>query len=91
MRTYLWPLGCNSPFIFVSETVMGKIKSRFDLNRDLRAFVIRFELLEIRFEDLVIRFDLKFYAIRFDHTAIWQQIADTPASVKHTALLVSAR
>jgi len=45
-------------------------KSNRDSNRDMMAFVIRFELLEIRFEDLVIRFDLKFYAIRFDYTAI---------------------
>jgi len=53
--------------------------------------VIRFELSEIRFEGLVTRFDLKLYAIRFDYNEIWQQIADTPALVMHTALLVSAR
>ena len=36
---------------------MGKIKSRFDLNRDLTPFAIRFERFGIRFDRVVIRFD----------------------------------
>jgi hypothetical protein len=36
----------------------GQIKSRFNLNSDLTPFDIRFEPNKIRFESLVIRFDI---------------------------------
>ena len=35
---------------FLSPAVLGQIKSRFDLNRDLGNKKIRFHLLEIRFD-----------------------------------------
>jgi len=47
--------------------VVGKIKSRFDLNRDFRHIVIRFRPQKIRFDclRLEIWFDLLFLEIRF--------------------------
>jgi len=62
----LWPL-----ILWHCSTVMGKIKSQFNLNHDLWVFVIRFELLEIPFEDLVIRFDLIWNFTRFNLTTLW--------------------
>ena len=46
---------------------MGKIELQFNLNRDLKAFAIRFEQAEIWFEEVVIRFDL----IRYFGDLIW--------------------
>jgi len=50
-----------------SYAVVGKIKSRFDLNRDLRHIVIRFRPQKIRFDCLWldIWFDLLILEIRF--------------------------
>jgi len=54
-------------FSIQSLPVVGKIKSRFDLNRDFRHIVIRFRSQKIRFDclRLEIWFDLLFLEIRF--------------------------
>ena len=59
-------------------TVVGKIKSRFDLNRDLRHTVIRFRPKKIRFDclRLEIWFDLLFLEIWFGPKWFGPRIAE---------------
>jgi len=57
----------QSQLFYEMKPVVGKIKSRFDLNRDFRHIVIRFKPQKIRFDclRLEIWFDLLFLEIQF--------------------------
>ena len=64
--------------------MVGKIKSRFDLNRNLRHIVIRFKPQKIRFDclRLEIWFDLLFLQIRFGPKWFGSESRNSPATAE---------
>ena len=74
------------------QAVMGKSKSRFDLNRDTSHFDDSIWYVKIRFEAPAIRFAIRFeiFAIRFEYKIKSRQIRKDKSRDRITYFLSAA-